>query len=139
MDRNKPRGLILSLQPVAPLAGSVDRNSNGLGKLTVGKLSLPSRGAWIEILTPPPNLPLNMMSLPSRGAWIEIKPNCLALLMVAVAPLAGSVDRNIVVTSLRGLSPVAPLAGSVDRNDEINPDKMKEVKVAPLAGSVDRN
>ena len=33
--------------------------------------SLPSRGAWIEMLTPP-TLAFVVQSLPSRGAWIEI-------------------------------------------------------------------
>ena len=35
---------------VAPLAGSVDRNANALEPRLCGDLSLPSRGAWIEIL-----------------------------------------------------------------------------------------
>ena len=34
---------------VAPLAGSVDRNANALEPRLCGDLSLPSRGAWIEI------------------------------------------------------------------------------------------
>ena len=34
------------------------------------------------------------MSLPSRGAWIEICPSCFADMMACVAPLTGSVDRN---------------------------------------------
>ena len=34
------------------------------------------------------------MSLPSRGAWIEIPPNSYRLATPTVAPLAGSVDRN---------------------------------------------
>ena len=59
---------------VAPLAGSVDRNVLILSlRLFVG-LSLPSRGAWIEIQQQNrgKNLPV---SLPSRGAWIEIVEN----------------------------------------------------------------
>ena len=57
---------------VAPLAGSVDRNKVVFG----GNISIPT-------------------SLPSRGAWIEIIP-CLWMLAHErlVAPLAGSVDRN---------------------------------------------
>ena len=54
-------------------------------------LSLPVRGAWIEIL-----LPIliyhNFLSLPVRGAWIEIQPSSLLVDKCAVAPRAGSVD-----------------------------------------------
>ena len=71
---------------VAPLAGSVDRN-------TPIKL----------------RLALDAGSLPSRGAWIEIGTGGQAACLGAVAPLAGSVDRNtvLVVVSLRqfGRSP----------------------------------
>ena len=56
---------------VAPLAGSVDRNDDHIGLAGIAAWSLPSRGAWIEIPSPP---------YPCRAA--------------AVAPLAGSVDRN---------------------------------------------
>ena len=56
---------------VAPLTGSVDRNEAGVIVLTDGKMSLPSRGAWIEIL-PAESLRRVGGSLPSRGAWIEI-------------------------------------------------------------------
>ena len=56
-----------------------------------------------------------------------------------VAPLAGSVDRNIPSTYKDAQDkPVAPLAGSVDRNTEVQ-RMNKEAVVAPLAGSVDRN
>ena len=56
-----------------------------------------------------------------------------------VAPLAGSVDRNIyrqMVALCRIV--VAPLAGSVDRN-HLTLTYEKPFLVAPLAGSVDRN
>ena len=56
---------------VAPLAGSVDRNIVICVVPCIERLSLPSRGAWIEIA----------IMLPSR-------------MMLRVAPLAGSVDRN---------------------------------------------
>ena len=55
-------------------------------------LSLPLRGAWIEIST------VSMMSvtgtsLPLRGAWIEIyKVNRYFSFVYKVAPPAGSVD-----------------------------------------------
>ena len=55
--------------------------------------SLPSRGAWIEIMYT--NTPRAVwMSLPSRGAWIEIVLGWELQKGGYVAPLAGSVDRN---------------------------------------------
>ena len=54
-------------------------------------LSLPSRGAWIEI-TLQRLLPPGVLSLPSRGAWIEIVLENIGTRFVHVAPLAGSVD-----------------------------------------------
>ena len=56
---------------VAPLAGSVDRNACSDGSDVVFVASLPSRGAWIEIM------------LDLGPQWLD-----------RVAPLAGSVDRN---------------------------------------------
>mgnify|MGYP005803539203 CR=1 FL=1 len=58
---------------------------------------------------------------------------------LGVAPLAGSVDRNIrdAVKKCRKEA-VAPLAGSVDRNAE-GLRILGGLGVAPLAGSVDRN
>ena len=61
---------------------------------------------------------------------------CLAFLMVA--PLAGSVDRNVFYSLYLGGSGVAPLAGSVDRNHAGDGYRLI-LAVAPLAGSVDRN
>ena len=57
-------------------------------------LSLPSRGAWIEIIT---GYVINIIkwSLPSRGAWIEIPYHRICEGFNLVAPLAGSVDRNM--------------------------------------------
>ena len=56
-----------------------------------------------------------------------------------VAPLAGSVDRNVkIFLSVLGLT-VAPLAGSVDRNLPVQFPIRLRYCVAPLAGSVDRN
>ena len=50
-----------------------------------------------------------MQSLPSRGAWIEIFMYSDFLMAVTVAPLAGSVDRNVAqrtsVTTARRRSP----------------------------------
>ena len=81
--------------------------------------------------------------------------------MSKVAPLAGSVDRNLRVHHHLQQRLVAPLAGSVDRNDDApnqsqilqaslpsrgawieictSPGPTRAPCVAPLAGSVDRN
>ena len=122
--------------------------------------SLPSRGAWIEIQQRPADAGLRL-SLPSRGAWIEIWRSALSRTSPPVAPLAGSVDRNLFAPGLTALgltslpsrgawieigcrprSPgagcVAPLAGSVDRNSSWMMACSRS-DVAPLAGSVDRN
>ena len=72
MDRNDyPAGAVVLDNPVAPLAGSVDRNYNPLDPDKDAPLSLPSRGAWIEIA-----------SIASQSC------------ILTVAPLTGSVDRN---------------------------------------------
>ena len=57
----------------------------------------------------------------------------------SVAPLAGSVDRNVSLRLAELLEQVAPLAGSVDRNISEDWVASETVEVAPLAGSVDRN
>ena len=58
-------------------------------------------------------------SLPSRGAWIEINVFGGIRIPQKVAPLAGSVDRNVLVLGYPAPGKaVAPLAGSVDRNLE---------------------
>ena len=54
--------------------------------------SLPTRGAWIEILSMDGLLEDDMMSLPTRGAWIEIKLLQISSHFIAVAPHTGSVD-----------------------------------------------
>ena len=162
MDRNyfvRPKSLKVGF--VAPLAGSVDRNTKMKVSPVSYSESLPSRGAWIEMGS---NCAAakRPRSLPSRGAWIEIKSRDYIPAAEWVAPLAGSVDRNVPRHGL--LLPdgrVAPLAGSVDRNlkrvrkaerdtaslpsrgawiemAKMTAGKMRN-KVAPLAGSVDRN
>ena len=55
------------------------------------KMSLPSRGAWIEITSKGEN-PMLKASLPSRGAWIEIVAGIARSMELIVAPLTGSVD-----------------------------------------------
>ena len=81
---------------VAPLAGSVDRNTTVYTDYANYNRSLPSRGAWIEIadalndnvgvfVAPLPGSvdrnsigydPIEFESLPSRGAWIEMGSSC---------------------------------------------------------------
>ena len=40
-------------------------------------VSLPTRGAWIEILTTAVAVMTEKVSLPTRGAWIEITGSVL--------------------------------------------------------------
>ena len=55
-------------------------------------LSLPVRGAWIEIWEHVPRIYAESGSLPVRGAWIEITRFSSKLQILLVAPRAGSVD-----------------------------------------------
>ncbi len=55
-------------------------------------VSLPSRGAWIEIKKKAIKRGIDLESLPSRGAWIEILCRFLETVTTSVAPFAGSVD-----------------------------------------------
>ena len=64
-------------------------DANWIMALTV--VSLPPRGAWIEIpliasLSP------KVTSLPPRGAWIEIASEAAEAFKYMVAPPTGSVD-----------------------------------------------
>ena len=54
-------------------------------------LSLPMRGAWIEIALAAKSYG-ELSSLPMRGAWIEIGKSRLVKSNYDVAPHAGSVD-----------------------------------------------
>ena len=63
---------VLTSTSVAPLTGSVDRNALFLRMKGAQYESLPSRGAWIEMLLAPASSAWAVTSLPSRGAWIEI-------------------------------------------------------------------
>ena len=54
-------------------------------------MSLPTRGAWIEIGVPAEMVP-RKRSLPTRGAWIEMKAMEEAWTKYQVAPHTGSVD-----------------------------------------------
>ena len=50
VDRNTGKGEKGRATVVAPLAGSVDRNSSLAGNIGSVGTSLPSRGAWIEMM-----------------------------------------------------------------------------------------
>ena len=54
-------------------------------------MSLPTRGAWIEIRLRTGHA-VHRQSLPTRGAWIEIKKFLRKKSIFAVAPHTGSVD-----------------------------------------------
>ena len=54
-------------------------------------LSLPVRGAWIEI-SAEEAVEAAVVSLPVRGAWIEISITICGWEFTGVAPRAGSVD-----------------------------------------------
>ena len=55
----------------------------------------------------------------------------LPVIEVTVAPLAGSVDRNAWWAGARGRMAVAPLAGSVDRNDANDKNRVHLVRRSP--------
>ena len=79
---------------------TVGRSPHGERGLKLGKLSvevilrqsLPSRGAWIEIIKKRNTAVQRVWSLPSRGAWIEMPPDTPGSTFPPVAPLTGSVD-----------------------------------------------
>ena len=79
-------------------------------------------------------------SLPSRGARIEIEALKSAQQQAkAVAPLAGSADRNCAVTGRMG-TPSASLPSRGARIEIFVICRKPHLQqVAPLAGSVDRN
>ena len=55
-------------------------------------LSLPARGAWIEIASEQAVSCTFRTSLPARGAWIEMDTLMESAEPTAVAPREGSVD-----------------------------------------------
>ena len=63
-------------------------------KLSVIKdrVSLPVRGAWIEIIVTSYTAFLCNWSLPVGGAWIEISSMYINFICQKVAPCEGSVD-----------------------------------------------
>ena len=75
-----------------PVRGAWVEIAGGWRLWLAALLSLPVRGAWVEIHSFPPCYAGDGRSLPVRGAWVEI----LTRLMMArrhgpVAPRAGSV------------------------------------------------
>ena len=74
-------------------------------------MSLPVRGAWIEISIFPDNSS-KVMSLPVRGAWIEIGCQSLRFVNATVAPRKGIEIR--VSGNDWSFAVVAPRKGSVD-------------------------
>ena len=92
------------MEAVAPHAGSVDRNSNRNSDWFWRRLSLPTRGAWIEISISAERAISVGGSLPTRGAWIEIYHPLFHAKHLIVAPHAGSVDRNQ-FTMIEALNP----------------------------------
>ena len=95
---------------VAPLAGSVDRNNI---EIPVGSrfstMSLPSRGAWIEIVTGTVRWAATAASLPSRGAWIEITLSVMLIGLPLSLPSRGAwieiVSQDKSLPSRRSRSP----------------------------------
>ena len=89
---------------VAPLAGSVDRNvSVCFATLAPDTEVAPLAGSVDRNTTEVPTVKPVVMSLPSRGAWIEILHSTTARRVRFVAPLAGSVDRNYFGYVRRGI------------------------------------
>ena len=93
VDWNSQSGSAFLLFQVAPFTGSVDWNR----PIPPGNhnvlWSLPSRGAWIEIISIDDSISDNT-SLPSRGAWIEMQYLLRTAVFYMVAPFTGSVDWN---------------------------------------------
>ena len=56
------------------------------------RLSLPTRGAWIEIVVGGCSGRWKEASLPTRGVWIEINSSREVGASPGVAPYSGSVD-----------------------------------------------
>ena len=74
-----------------PRGAWIEIKSPGIPFL-VSPLSLPPRGAWIEILPAGDGFRSGRLSLPPRGAWIEMLRMAADLDSAFVAPPAGSVD-----------------------------------------------
>ena len=126
-------------QLVAPLAGSVDRNVVPLLELRAASPSLPSRGAWIEILAVLASAGFGYKSLPSRGAWIEIGYRTVSYnKTVRSLPSRGAWIEIPPGSCPPGFYQSLPSRGAWI--EIIRPEMpLFSLSVAPLAGSVDRN
>ena len=80
-----------------------------------GSASLPARGAWIEITNPFGLIDSPLLSLPARGAWIEIDIEAVNIENIKRRSPHGErgLKSNQFVTREKD-APVAPRTGSVD-------------------------
>ena len=86
----------------------------GFQHRAVRVVSLPVRGAWIEISTQPDASP-TMPSLPVRGAWIEMRYAAIEPFVPRSLPVRGAwIEISVDLVALRKELRVAPRAGSVD-------------------------
>ena len=102
-------------------------------------MSLPSRGAWIEILL---SRLINqaIQSLPSRGAWIEMSLRFLLSPLSRRRSLHGERGLKLCPVLMFAFSHiVAPFTGSVDWNSFTQLTQPYSFQVAPFTGSVDWN
>ena len=76
-------------------------------------LSLPVRGAWIEISNPSMIISL-YWSLPVRGAWIEIISAAIIAILNESLPVRGAWIEISLSLSSNDVTLVAPRKGSVD-------------------------
>ena len=102
-------------------------------------LSLPARGAWIEILFSLAFSPLSLVAPREGSVDRNFQRGIPSFCQLHVAPREGSVDRNVFIRFISDWSRVAPREGSVDRNKEALTMAKEKIEVAPREGSVDRN
>ena len=96
VDRNaEMAGTLGDIGKVAPLAGSVDRNGGTIFDAGHQRGVAPLAGSVDRNLNISSETSFSLTSLPSRGAWIEIVTSFRRVEARPVAPLAGSVDRNM--------------------------------------------
>ena len=72
------------------------------------------RGAWIEIMVYHPSQTENQMSLPVRGAWIEIKCQRTRIQDFVSLPVRGAWIEMFYALQCPEDGSVAPREGSVD-------------------------
>ena len=117
----------------------MDRNISSNGKESDFLESLPTRGAWIEIINSVLLMMFLLKSLPTRGAWIEIEQRTADDVQGQSLPTRGAWIEMMTPCAVAPVVPVAPHAGSVDRNTSCGRWHIQSATVAPHAGSVDRN